>query len=81
MTFFLFYTLQINSILNVGESAYSQIEKMKGQDDPQELNWKTNVKIGCHANFYTMLSVFVQLGMYPCMYTPYIFDMLQKNVH
>ena len=39
-----FYTFQINSVLNVGEAAYSQIQKMKGQDDPEELNWKTNVR-------------------------------------
>ena len=37
--------MQINSILNVGESAYSQIQKLKGQDDPQELNYKANVKV------------------------------------
>ncbi|KAL9969457.1 hypothetical protein ACROYT_G021677 [Oculina patagonica] len=36
------FNLQINSILNVGESAYSQIQKLKGQDDPQELNYKAN---------------------------------------
>ena len=41
----IFIILQINSILNVGESAYSQIQKLKGQDDPQELNYKANVKV------------------------------------
>ncbi|XP_029193551.2 recQ-mediated genome instability protein 1-like isoform X1 [Acropora millepora] len=37
-----YFNLQINSVLNVGEAAYSQIQKLKGQDDPEELNWKTN---------------------------------------
>ncbi|KAJ7394247.1 recQ-mediated genome instability protein 1 [Desmophyllum pertusum] len=36
------FNLQINSVLNVGESAYSQIQKLKGQDDPQELNYRAN---------------------------------------
>ncbi|PFX33718.1 RecQ-mediated genome instability protein 1 [Stylophora pistillata] len=36
------FNLQINTVLNVGESAYSQIQKLKGQDDPQELNFKAN---------------------------------------
>ncbi|XP_068698702.1 recQ-mediated genome instability protein 1-like [Montipora foliosa] len=37
-----YFNLQVNSVLNVGEAAYSQIQKLKGQDDPEELNWKTN---------------------------------------
>lgn len=50
LTFFLI--LQINSILNVGESAYSQIQKLKGQDDPQELNYKANVKTKINIYLY-----------------------------
>ena len=50
ITFFLI--LQINSTLNVGESAYSQIQKLKGQDDPQELNYKANVKTKINIYLY-----------------------------
>ena len=48
----IFLIFQINSILNVGESAYSQIQKLKGQDDPQELNYKANVKTKININLY-----------------------------
>ena len=57
----IFIILQINSILNVGESAYSQIQKLKGQDDPQELNYKANVKviiILIYAVMYLVVSLF-----------------------
>jgi hypothetical protein len=35
-------TLQINSVLDVGQSAYSQIQKIKGKDDPESLKDKTS---------------------------------------
>ena len=57
----MFIILQINFILNVGESAYSQIQKLKGQDDPQELNYKANVKviiILIYAVMYLVVSLF-----------------------
>ncbi|KXJ23730.1 RecQ-mediated genome instability protein 1 [Exaiptasia diaphana] len=46
------HTLQMNSILDVGQSAYSQIQKMKGKDDPETLRensankdtWEKKVK-------------------------------------
>jgi len=64
---FLFF--QINSILNVGESAYSQIQKLKGQDDPQELNYKANVKTKIDIKFKLLyiylVESFLEMYLFP----------------